>query len=147
MSKLTNITVTPVMTAAAVTLAQALILGVAYFASSGQANPNHAWLIPIVAALGGVMAFIFHKRGWYAILMAFLVGLVIGDIGALDVANQPVEQLYAVSAATVGFFAALGLLVGTVAELVRFVHFLIHGGKLKCYPRGCKPEENKQKEG
>lgn len=133
--------VTPLMTAAAVTAAQAIILAVA-FAAAGTAIPaDRWWLIPAVALLAGAMTFIFHARAWHALLLAFVVSLVVGDVGALDVAHQPMEQVFAVTAATVIFFMAVGLMIGFVAEVVRLCHYLLHGGRLKFYPWGKKHQE------
>jgi hypothetical protein len=141
MPKLNLPKVTPLMTAAAVIIAQAIILAVAFAAAGGAMPVSRAWLIPGVAVLSGALAYLFYARGWHALLLAFVISLVVGDVGALDIANQPVEGVFAVTAATVVFFMAVGLMIGLVAEVVRFCHYLIHGGKIRFYPWGKKHKE------
>jgi lysylphosphatidylglycerol synthetase-like protein (DUF2156 family) len=141
MSKLHFPKVTPLMTAAAVTIAQAFILAIAFAAAGSEMPVDRLWLIPVVALLAGALAALFHARSWHALLLAFLISVVVGDIGALDLAQQPVEQIFAVTAATVIFFMAIGLLIGFIAEVVRFCHYLLHGGRIKLYPWGKKPKE------
>jgi hypothetical protein len=131
------------MTAAAVIIAQALILAVA-FGSAPDADPRLVWLVPAAALLAGGLTAFFHARGWHALMLAYIVGLVVGDVSALDIAREPVEGIFIVTSATVAFFAVLGLAVGVIAELVRLVHYLAHGGRVCFYPWGKKKEDKEE---
>ena len=125
--------ITPLMTAAAVIIAQSLILAVA-FGLSPDMDPARVWLVPAVAVLTGCLTAFFHARRWYVLLAVYVVGLIVGDASALSIAHQPVENAFFVSAATVAFFVIISLALGLVAELVRFIHYLVHGGRARQYP-------------
>jgi hypothetical protein len=130
--------ITPTMTFSAVIVAQTMVLAAAFAASQETAPLGHALLIPAVAVLASLLACFFHHEGWHALLIAFLIGLGVGDISVMSMVSEPIEGLFVVSTSTVIFFTVLGMSVGTVAELVRFCHYLVHGGKLKLYPWGKK---------
>ena len=125
--------ITPLMTGAAIVIAQAVILAIA-FASSAEVDSRKVWLVPAVALLSGLLTGFFHQKGWIALLVVYIFGLVIGDISALSIINQPVEGVFFIVTATVAFFTALGLSVGILAELVRLIHYLAHGGRIWKYP-------------
>jgi len=127
------------MAAAAVIIAQALILAVA-FGSAPDADPRLVWLVPSAALLAGGLVAFLHARGWHALLLAYVIGLIVGDISALDIASQPMEGIFIVTGATVAFFATLGLAIGVIAELVRLIHYLVHGGRIWFYPWGRRKE-------
>jgi hypothetical protein len=132
--------ITPLVAAAPVIIAQGLVLGIA-FGAAPDAPLDKLWLIPATAILAGLLAaFFVHQKMW-ALFVAYIVGLVIGDISALGVALQNVERAFAVAVATVGFFSVISLVVGMLAELVGFIHQLIHLGKRK---NKRKPSEDKR---
>ena len=135
MSKTNLVKRLPFATAGAVAVAQAFILAYALGNAEG-ADPRSLWLVPAVTVIAALLAGFFHARGWYALLCVYVLGLIVGDVSALDIARQPVEGLFFVATVTVVFFAGLGLAVGLIAEFVRLIHYLVHGGRVWRYPKG-----------
>ncbi len=129
MSYLNPVQINPLIPAIGIFVAQAVILGVA-FRMSPSSPTEHFWIIPAVAVIAAALAAFFHARRWWAVQMLYFIGLVVGNISALQVSVQGIDGVFAVAAATVGMFAVLGLVIGFFAELVRMIHSLIHGGNI-----------------
>jgi hypothetical protein len=111
--------------ASAAFITQAVVLLTAYFLGA-EAVPARLAYVPLIALLAGALAGFFAAERAWALLGLFAAGLLIGDVGALQLAFQDVAAAYTVAIATVGVFATLGIVIGAVVELVHFVHGLWH---------------------
>lgn len=86
-----------------------------------------AWFIPSFALVFGAFASLFHARRLRALLVGLVLGLVSGVASSVGLLRQPVEGIFFAVAATMTFFAALGLVVGAFVEFVMFLHHVSHG--------------------
>lgn len=88
------------------------------------ANPATALVFPLVA--GGFCG-ICAVRKWKALLVVMLAGVFVGVIGAMQLLLGPTFLgQYRIAFLTLFFYFALALIIGTLVELIRFLHKLTH---------------------
>lgn len=113
--------------AAFVVVFAALAAGYLHNGAAGRYDADFAWTLPAIPAVAAALAGLFHRRRWYAWLDAFLFGVFAGALaGGELLTHPPFDGSYYVVMTSVGFFLGLFLFIGAVAELVRFLHRLLH---------------------
>jgi hypothetical protein len=88
-------------------------------------------IVIAAAALIGVLTF----SRWYAWAVTTGIGYLLGlwEASTLLAPDTPVEA-YDLALVTALLYGALGFSLGMVAEFVRFLHYLSHGGKKNISP-------------
>lgn len=85
------------------------------------------------SALVGVLAGTLHARRLGLALSGVLFGLAVGISTSLDFLMLPVEGAYYAVFSSLAIYVFIGLTLGGFAEMVRFLHFVAHGGKPRDY--------------
>lgn len=111
-------------------------LGVAVFAAVAAVfaygfriagDPDLAWYISLSAILSGGFSILLAQARLRAWLIAFVLGLAVGILSALDVFLGPIfERQFFVALITFVTYAVLGFAIGAFLEFIRTLHRLSH---------------------
>lgn len=97
--------------------------------AAAHPDGGDAWVVPALAAATGGFVGIFHAKRYKALLACTMTGLLVGVVSSIDLLRYDVEGKFGVIAATLGVFLAIGLVFGTLAQFVLYLHHLTHDSK------------------
>lgn len=102
------------------------------FATTQDHQSEHLVLVLLLPTIAGLLLAILHARraliGFYCVA----AGVILGGEQAFELfLTQYFDRQFIIGVITLVFFAAFGLIIGLLGELVGFLHKLSHRGKMK----------------
>lgn len=110
------------------------LVDISAYVHSGTSWRDLLLALVLPPAVGACGALFLHWR-FHAWLSGFTAGVCIGIFSALPLlSGESFDGEFFVASATLLFFIILGFIIGAIAEFIRLLHFIVHGGRIRDYP-------------
>lgn len=135
MEELRKRTYFPLILGAVIEAVLWIVIFVSYFHAADPTLSQLAFAL-VLSVAAGLIAVGLAARRLTVWLGTLLTGLFIGAASAVElIYSEPFEQEFFITAATLAYFVALGLAIGSLFEFIRLLHYIFHGGKIREYQR------------